>query len=142
MRLRRERLRELRLLRQWTQSDVADLLDCSRATVSTWETTGRPPRPATMRALAALFGVPVFDLVETDLLDLRMMRSASGMRQQDIAQLLGVRASTYCAVEKGTRALPGRWVPIISRAFSVPVDLVRGLAPARLTKGSGGGANS
>ncbi|MFH8986393.1 helix-turn-helix domain-containing protein [Streptomyces varsoviensis] len=141
MRIRRERLRELRTRRQMTQSDVAELLGCSRGAVSTWETTGHPPRPATMRALAFLYGVTVFDLIETELLDLRVMRSVSGMRQRDVAELLGVLPSTYCDVETGRRDLPARWVPIISEAFSVPMELVRGLSPSARNKSGGGAGN-
>ncbi|MFJ9427865.1 helix-turn-helix domain-containing protein [Streptomyces sp. NPDC101249] len=137
MRIRRERLRELRARRQMTQLDLADALGCSRAAVSTWETTGHPPRPATLRTLAELLGVTVFDLIEVDFLDLKVMRSVAGMRQCDIASLLGVLTSTYCDVETGRRDLPGRWVPIISRAFAVPLSLVRGLSP-NAQKGGGG----
>lgn len=124
-----------------TQMDVAEFLGCSRATVSTWETTGHPPRPATLRALADLLGVTAFDLVEVDFLDLRVMRSVAGMRQCDIADMLGVLTSTYCDVETGRRNLPGRWVPIIASAFAVPLSLVRGLSP-NSHKASGGGAGS
>ncbi|MGW2227462.1 helix-turn-helix domain-containing protein [Streptomyces formicae] len=138
MRIRCERLLELRTRHQMTQSDVAKHLGCSRAAVSTWETTGHPPKPATIRKLATLYGVSVFYLIDTDLLTLKVMRSVTGMRQRDVAELLGVCPSRYCDVETRKRDMPARWVPILSRTFCLPLDAVRRLAANPPGNESGG----
>ncbi|MFI5867755.1 helix-turn-helix domain-containing protein [Streptomyces sp. NPDC051546] len=137
MRIRRERLRELRTRRQMTQDDLASVLDISRAAVSTWETTGRFPRPATMRRLALCLGVPAFDLIEADVLTLRVLRMVSGMRQRDIALLLGVVPTTYCDVERGRRTLPQHWIPVLSKAFGVPPRNIRNLSEHHPKKDGG-----
>ncbi|GGU49944.1 helix-turn-helix domain-containing protein [Streptomyces violascens] len=135
VRIRRDALRELRSRSRMTQEDVAAALGTSRAAVSTWETTGKFPRPATLRNLAFLFGVPAFALIEADALTLRVLRMVAGLRQRDIADRLGVRASTYCDVERGRRTLPRRWIPILSRAFGVPSEIINNLPGSPVHKG-------
>ena len=55
----RNRLREFRAVRRWSQADLADLLDVSRQTVNAIE-TGRfdPSLPLAFR-IAVLFGEPI-----------------------------------------------------------------------------------
>ncbi|MFD9819073.1 helix-turn-helix domain-containing protein [Streptomyces violascens] len=134
VRIRRDTLRELRTRSRMTQEDVAAALGISRAAVSTWETTGKFPRPATLRDLALLLGVPAFALIEADALTLRILRMVAGLRQRDIADRLGVRASTYCDVERGRRTLPKRWIPILSKAFEVPSEIIKNLPGSPLYK--------
>ncbi|MFF2548367.1 helix-turn-helix transcriptional regulator [Kitasatospora sp. NPDC058063] len=134
MRIRRGRLRELRMQHGMTQSQIAELLNCSRSTVSTWETTGRPPRPFRLRKLADLLGVSVREIVEFGILPtLREMRIAAGMRQADIARRLRVQTSTYCDVETGRQNVPPRWIPILSAEFCVSKDFLQSLRIPRAT---------
>lgn len=128
MRIRRERLRHLRRKRGMTQSQLATALGCSRAAVSTWETTGRLPRPDRLQLLANVLGVPVAELVDDgDALSLVSLRLAAGMLAKDVARVLKVSSSTYCHVERGRQKVPPRWFPILSRAFGVPAELFASL---------------
>ncbi|WP_353963551.1 helix-turn-helix transcriptional regulator [Streptomyces sp. NBC_00078] len=143
MRIRRDRLRELRRLRGMTQSQLAAVLGCSRGAVSTWETTGRLPLPERLQALCVFFGVSVRELVEaeeSEFVTLRGLRIAAGMRMKDIAAVLKVCPPTYCDVETGRQKIPVRWVTPLSNAYGVPPETVIGLAPSR-AKGETGGAS-
>ncbi|MFI7142858.1 helix-turn-helix domain-containing protein [Streptomyces massasporeus] len=127
VRIRRERLRELRESRDMTQSRLAAALGCSRAAVSTWETTGRLPHPKRLHRLADVLGVPVWEFLDgCSSSTLRCLRTAAGMLQRDVAGLLNVATSTYCDVETGRQNLPDRWVPILATAYGVPPEIVRG----------------
>lgn len=58
------RVRRLRHLRRMTQQELADTAGLSgQQTVQQLETRVAPPRPRTLRALAAALGVTVADLV-------------------------------------------------------------------------------
>ncbi|MCY0962962.1 helix-turn-helix domain-containing protein [Streptomyces sp. H27-H5] len=142
MRIRRERLRELRRMHGWTQGQVAAALECSRATVSTWETTGGMPRPARLQRLADLFNVPICEIIdEEDTPPLRRLRTAAGLRQKDVAKLLGVGTPTYCDVETARQGVPERWIPILSEAFNVTTDAIINLARIRILKSGRGGVH-
>jgi transcriptional regulator with XRE-family HTH domain len=128
VRIRRERLRHLRRTRGMTQSQLAAFLGCSRGAVSTWETTGRLPRPLRLQQLASALGVPVSELVEEgESFSLRSLRIRAGLLQQDVARLLKVTKSTYCHVERGRQRVPPRWFPILSDTFGVPTEWLRSL---------------
>ncbi|WP_369199053.1 helix-turn-helix domain-containing protein [Streptomyces djakartensis] len=140
MRIRRERLRHLRRRRGLTQSQLAAILGCSRGAVSTWETTGRLPRPNRLQQLACALGVPVSELVEEgDSFPLRSLRIGAGLLQQDVARLLKVTKSTYCHVERGRQNVPPRWLPILSATFDVPADFFRSLKSRASVEQSGEG---
>lgn len=51
------RLKVLRVLRGWSQEDVARPLEVQRATVARWETGDRSPSVEIIAALAEVFGV-------------------------------------------------------------------------------------
>ncbi|TLQ38866.1 helix-turn-helix transcriptional regulator [Streptomyces marianii] len=106
-----------------TQSQLATALGCSRGAVSTWETTGRLPRPNRLQLLANVLGVPVSELIEEgESLSLHSLRLAAGMLQKDVARILKVTKSTYCKVERGRQNVPSRWFPILARTFGVPAE--------------------
>ena len=141
MRIRRERLRELRKERGMTQEVLAAAVGCSRAAVSTWETTGRLPHPKRLQLLADVLGVSVFELLDDwSSSTLRCLRAAAGMLQRDVAGLLNVTPSTYCDVETGRQNLPDRWVPVLASTFGVPSEVVRG-APRDVMKNCDGGTD-
>ncbi|MGV9315204.1 helix-turn-helix domain-containing protein [Streptomyces sp. NPDC003691] len=128
MRLRRERLRELRRALNLTQAQIANAMGCARSTVSTWETAGTMPRPAVLRHLAEFLGTTVNDLtVQETPASLRALRVAAGMRQADIARMLGVGTPTYSDVETGRQGIPARWIPALTLAFGVLPDALRAL---------------
>lgn len=123
MRIRGERLRELRKRLGLTQTQVADEVGCSRGAVATWETKGRLPRPARLVALAHLLRVEVSELVDTGSpVSLRDLRVAAGLQQADVARALHVTASTYCDVEKGRQKVPRRWLPVLAFLLDVPKE--------------------
>ncbi|MGW5336190.1 helix-turn-helix domain-containing protein [Streptomyces bauhiniae] len=141
MRIRRDRLRLLRQKRGMTQSQLASALNCSRAAVSTWETTGRLPRPDRLQLLAEFFGVSVRYLIEDeDSHSLATLRLTAGMLAKDVARMLKVSSSTYCHVERGRQKVPVRWFPILSRAFGIPSELLRPLLDKSSSPKAGGGA--
>ncbi|MFB7012296.1 MULTISPECIES: helix-turn-helix transcriptional regulator [unclassified Streptomyces] len=141
MRIRRDLLRKLRKERGMTQYQLADALGCSRAAVSTWETTGRLPRPKRLQLLADFFGIPVCELIEDgEALSLISLRLAAGLLAKDVARALRVAKSTYCHVERGRQKVPARWLPILSRTFGVPVEIFKSLHQKSPSLKSGGGA--
>lgn len=52
------RLKELRLAHGLSQDDLSALTGLTQATISRIERGGSPPRPRSVRTLAAFFGVP------------------------------------------------------------------------------------
>lgn len=124
-----------------TQRQLAAALGCSRAAVSTWETTGRLPHPKRLQRLAEVLGVHVWELLDDwGLSTLRCLRTAAGMLQREVAGLLNVAPSTYCDVETGRQNVPDRWVPILADAYGVPPEIIRGQLPDRAEKDGGEGA--
>ncbi|MFJ3673661.1 helix-turn-helix domain-containing protein [Streptomyces sp. NPDC090106] len=128
VRIRRGELRDLRISRGWTQDELASLVGCSRSSVATWETTGRPPRPNRLNLLAGVLGVPVSRLIEPGRSSiLRRLRTSAGLLQKDVAFLLNVGAPTYCDVETGRQEIPERWIPILSKRYGVTPNTIRDL---------------
>ncbi|MFI1568892.1 helix-turn-helix domain-containing protein [Streptomyces sp. NPDC020490] len=139
VRIHRVRVRKLRLSHGWTQDELAVRVGCSRSTVSTWETTGRPPRPNRLQHLAHVFGVPVgYLIIPGHSSILHCLRTSAGLLQKDVARLLKVCASTYCDVETGRQEVPERWVPILSKQYDVTPEVIRG-SPTRDAHNTGGG---
>ncbi|WP_405532972.1 helix-turn-helix transcriptional regulator [Streptomyces avidinii] len=58
----KNRLRELRAVRRWSQTDLADRLDVSRQTVYAIETGRYDPSLPLAFKIAALFGEPIESL--------------------------------------------------------------------------------
>lgn len=124
-----------------TQSQLADALGCSRAAVSTWETTGRLPRPDRLQLLTDILDVPMSDLIEDgESFSLVSLRLTAGMLAKDVARILKVSNSTYCHVERGRQKVPPRWFPILSKAFGVPSELLRSSKTESSSQEKGRGA--
>ena len=62
----KNRLRELRATRNWSQADLADRLGVSRQTVNAIETERYDPSLPLAFKLAAVFGCPIEELFQTD----------------------------------------------------------------------------
>ncbi|MEU9256361.1 helix-turn-helix transcriptional regulator [Streptomyces sp. NPDC048270] len=62
----KNRLRELRAVRRWSQADLADRLDVSRQTVYAIETGRYDPSLPLAFKIAAVFGEPIEDLFFPD----------------------------------------------------------------------------
>lgn len=62
----RNRLRELRAVRRWSQADLADRLDVSRQTVNAIETGRYDPSLPLAFKIAEVFGEPIESLFVPD----------------------------------------------------------------------------
>jgi len=62
----KNRLRELRAERRWSQADLADRLGVSRQTVNAIETERYDPSLPLAFRMAALFGCPIERIFESD----------------------------------------------------------------------------
>ncbi|WP_326586188.1 helix-turn-helix transcriptional regulator [Streptomyces sp. NBC_01294] len=62
----KNRLRELRAVRRWSQTDLADHLDVSRQTIYAIETGRYDPSLPLAFKIAALFGEPIENLFHPD----------------------------------------------------------------------------
>lgn len=60
----KNRVRELRSARQWSQSDLAEKLEVSRQTVNSIETERYDPSLPLAFKIAKLFKVPIEDIFE------------------------------------------------------------------------------
>ncbi|MEV4506057.1 helix-turn-helix domain-containing protein [Streptomyces klenkii] len=118
-RIRPAQLRDLRRSHGLTQDALAELLGCSRSTISTWETHPCLPRPRHLDRLTEIFRVPAAELVEPqgDPQTLKHARKLVGLRQEDIATALQVKPSTYADVENGRQRVPPRWLPLLADAL-------------------------
>lgn len=61
-----EKLRNLRLQRGLTQMELADYLNTSQSSITSWETGRREPDFATLKKIAAFFNVPLSAILPTD----------------------------------------------------------------------------
>ena len=62
----KNRLRELRAAREWSQSDLAAKLEVSRQTVNAFETEKYDPSLPLAFKVARLFKLPIEDIFEPD----------------------------------------------------------------------------
>ena len=61
----KNRLRELRAMREWSQSDLADKLGVSRQTINAIETGKYDPSLPLAFKMAKLFKLPIEDIFES-----------------------------------------------------------------------------
>jgi putative transcriptional regulator len=62
----KNKLRELRTAREWSQSDLADKLDVSRQTINAIETEKYDPSLPLAFKMARLFKMKIEDIFESD----------------------------------------------------------------------------
>lgn len=60
------KLRELRIKKGYTQSQVADKLDCSKSSISMYENNKREPNLQMLFQLLELYGAPIGSLQDKD----------------------------------------------------------------------------
>ena len=55
---------------------------------------------------------------------LKELRLASGKKQSEIAELLGIKAGTYSTYENGTREMPAELIVRTSILYGLPADFI------------------
>jgi putative transcriptional regulator len=60
----KNRLRELRAVRKWSQADLADMVNVSRQTINAIETEKYDPSLPLAFKMAKLFGIPIEQVFE------------------------------------------------------------------------------
>lgn len=127
-----ENIKYLREQAEMTQTDLANELgDIGQKAVSKWEKGEREPELSRIIKIAEFFKVTLDELVLRELkppiamyaLNIKFLRTAQGMTQEDMANLLGLRSpSGITKVEKGERQLSVENLEKISDFFGVTMD--------------------
>lgn len=106
-----ENIKYLREQDGLTQKEFAEKLVVSRATVGNWESGEREPELSRIVKMAEYFSVTLDDFILTELRpptpmyvkNIKLLRKKHGMKQEDMANLLGLKTvSAYCKKENGS----------------------------------------
>jgi transcriptional regulator with XRE-family HTH domain len=119
--LRLTRLREVRELRGWSQSKLAEESDVSRDGISNYETGHREAWPSTARKLADALGVEISDLVARaeELVPLDEAPREAGLSEEGVPEKpeqerrIGI---DYSACRDALNAICDKWQPILQDA--------------------------
>lgn len=115
-----EKLKVLRKEKGLTQQEVADFVHVDRVRITNWENGKREPNFENLSMLACIFDVSI-DFLLSDYLEMskerylkfkrenmsifgdniKRLRKNKGLKQQEIAELLGVKRNTYSDWENG-----------------------------------------
>ena len=102
-------LRDARLVAGWSRAQLAGRVGVTEATVKSWETGARAPKPTTQVRLAQALGLRFDDLEvpgPADADDLRRLRESLGWTQREAAERLGLERSVLKRVETGEELPP------------------------------------
>ncbi|MFE4633108.1 helix-turn-helix domain-containing protein [Streptomyces sp. NPDC056773] len=126
-------LRSVREGRGLSQGDVAKAIGVTSNTYGRWE-RGSAPSSRLFAALVSFFGVAPSAFLSplADDADLATLRTRAGLRQEDVAEGLGVQASDVSELEQGTAGLRDDWAIRLHDLYDVP--LVRVIAASRVTE--------
>ena len=99
-----DHLRNRRLDLRLTQADVAEMLATTVDTIRNWEANRVYPRGYVLARVIAFVGYDPDD-TETDTLGKRLLawRGARGIRQRQLARMLGIGRDTLWSWESGLR---------------------------------------
>lgn len=105
------RLKRARMQRGLKIKDVARACSVHEHHLSLWEKDIIKPQLLTLSRVASFLGVPLeyFYTCKGDHEKLKLLRAEKGLRQVDLARLLGVSRDTVQCWELGRRSIPG-WV--------------------------------
>lgn len=141
---RPDRLRELRKEAGLTPDDLAALVEVSRQSISLWETGRAVPQPSALKALAARLHTNIAALVEIPAAEMLLsdLRVLAGLGQEEVADLIGVSATTLAELERGVRGLHEARVAALARTYGIDPSVVvvaaaERSAKARLNKAGG-----
>lgn len=108
----------------WSQGDVARAIGVSVNTVGRWVRGKGAPSPRLFSALLKELGVPRSRLLlplSPDA-DLAVLRTRAGLRQEDVAERLGVQPSDVSEMELGTGRMREEWAVTLSSLYDVSLD--------------------
>lgn len=110
--------------RGWTQADVAKAIGVTVGTISRWVRGKGAPSPRLFAALVANLGVPRSDMLLplSPGADLAVLRTRAGLRQEDVAERLGVQTSDVSEMELGTGRVRDAWGVPLSDLYDVSLD--------------------
>ncbi|MEV0278606.1 helix-turn-helix transcriptional regulator [Streptomyces sp. NPDC050610] len=108
----------------WSQGDVAKAIGVTVGTVGRWVRGRGAPSPRLFAALAGVLDVPRSQLLLPldPAADLAVLRTRAGLRQEDVAERLGVQASDISEMELGTGRPRDEWAVPLSSLYGVSLD--------------------
>lgn len=118
-----ERLKELRIKNEKTQEELSKLLNLSRVSYTQYENDKRIPSFDTIVQLSDIFHVTTDYLLGKDSTGSRLqaLRRARGLSQEQVAEALNVKRTTYASWEKDINK-PTRNLDSLSAFFHVSSD--------------------
>jgi transcriptional regulator with XRE-family HTH domain len=123
------RLRAARIAAKLTQTALAAAADVHPNEVGYWEAGTRVPQVETVAVLARALGLRPADLLEPSTSgrpNLRQLRVAAGLSQEQAADRAGLQKHRYAALERGEAARPtDAEVDALARALNVESDGAR-----------------
>lgn len=125
-----QNLKYLRESKGIKQEEMSNMIGVEQGTISSWENGNRKPCIDMIVVLAELFEVSLDNLVLQDMRppvpryseNIRFLRKKHGMKQEDIANLLGVSKATASKYENGNVDLTALQLVILSDFFGVTLD--------------------
>jgi transcriptional regulator with XRE-family HTH domain len=108
--------------------ELRDLTGIPRAELEAYENGGRSPRPDRLAILARAFGVAALDMLDRDVIGygLASLRTAAGLRQQDLVLSADLSPATLRSLEIGTtRRLTRPVAERLAKAMGTTVEAVR-----------------
>ncbi|GAA3162188.1 MULTISPECIES: helix-turn-helix domain-containing protein [Streptomyces] len=124
-------LKEVRRAAGLSLADIGAAIGSTQGTVGRWESGKGAPSPRLFAALTDALGVPKSALLvplAADA-DLAVLRTRAGLRQEDVAEALGIQASDVSEMEQGTGGMRDEWGVALSEIYDVtPEQLARARA--------------
>lgn len=111
-----------------TQAEVAEAIGVTVGTVGRWVRGKGAPSPRLFAALVEQLGLPRSEMLAplAPNADLAALRTRAGLRQEDVAERLGVQASDVSEMELGAGRMRDEWAVTLIALYGVPLDrLVR-----------------
>lgn len=122
------RLKEIRKERGLSQKELAEKLGCGQNTISMWESGKRIMDSAALAEVADFFGVTTDYLLCKESSrptlgdNIRFLRKSKGLKQEDLANVLGSCRSTVGQWEIGANTPPIDAIVQIADFFGVSLD--------------------
>ncbi|HEY1627785.1 MAG TPA: helix-turn-helix domain-containing protein [Streptosporangiaceae bacterium] len=108
--------------------ELRDLTGIPKAELEAYESGGRSPRPDRLARLARAFGVAPLDLLDRDVIGygLTSLRTAAGLRQQDLVIRADISPATLRSLERGiARRLTRPVAERLAKAMGTTTEAVR-----------------